>query len=110
MTWLKQLVTRRKIFSDLSEEIEQHLAEKTEALIGEGMSREEAERAAKREFGNVTRIEERGREAWMWPLAESLWADTKFAIRQLSKNYGFCGWCRASWCATMLTPRSSTCR
>jgi predicted permease len=25
----------------------------------------------------------------MWPLAESLWADLKFAIRQLYKNYGF---------------------
>jgi predicted permease len=89
MTWLKHRVTRRTIFSDLSEEIQQHLAEKTEALMAEGMSREQAEVAAKREFGNVTRIEERGREAWMWPLAESLCADTKFALRQLGKNYGF---------------------
>jgi len=89
MTWLKQLMTRRKIFRDLTEEIEQHLAEKTEALMAEGMGREDAERAAKREFGNVTRIEERGREAWMWPLAESLWADARFAVRQLAKNPGF---------------------
>jgi predicted permease len=89
MTWLKQLVTRRKIYNDLSEEIEQHLAEKTEALMAGGMRREDAERAAKRTFGNVTRIQERGREAWMWPLAESLWADGRFAVRQLLKNYGF---------------------
>jgi len=87
--WLKQLVTRRSIFNDLSEEIQQHLAEKTEALMAGGMSREDAERAAKREFGNVTRIQERGREAWMWPLAESLWADMRFAVRQLLKNCGF---------------------
>jgi predicted permease len=89
MKWLQQLFTRRKIFSDLSEEIQQHLDEKTEALMAEGMSREEAVRAAKREFGNVTRMQERGREAWMWPLAESLWADAKFAFRQLYKNLGF---------------------
>jgi predicted permease len=89
MTWLRQLMTRRKIFNDLSEEIEQHLAEKVEALMAAGMSREEAELAARREFGNVTRIQERGREAWMWPLAESVWADTRFAIRQLAKNSGF---------------------
>ena len=25
----------------------------------------------------------------MWPLAESLWADAEFAIRQLMKNSGF---------------------
>jgi putative ABC transport system permease protein len=77
------------MYSDLSEEIEQHLAEKTELLMAEGMSREEAEYAAKREFGNLTRIEEQGREAWMWPLAESLYSDFKLAIRQLVKNPGF---------------------
>jgi predicted permease len=89
MTWFKQLLTRRRIYDDLGEEIQQHLDEKIEALMAEGMSREEAAHAARREFGNITHIEERGREAWMWPLAESLWADVKFAFRQLSKNAGF---------------------
>jgi predicted permease len=86
---IRQLFTRRRIYRDLSEEIQQHLEEKTEALMAQGMSRDEAEHAARREFGNVTRMEERGREAWMWPLLESLWADTRFAIRQLTKNFGF---------------------
>ena len=86
---IKHLFTRRRIYDDLSEEIQQHLEEKTEALMAEGMSREEAKRAARREFGNVTRIEERGRETWMWPLLESLWADMRFAVRQLNKNFGF---------------------
>jgi predicted permease len=83
------LVRRRQIFRDFEDEIQQHLDEKTEALVAEGMSRAEAERAAKREFGNVARIEERGREAWIWPLAEGLWADAKYAVRQLAKNSGF---------------------
>jgi putative ABC transport system permease protein len=86
---IKQLFTRRKIYDDLSEEIRQHLDEKIDALVAEGMSREEAVHAARREFGNVTRIEERGRETWMWPLIERLWADTRFAFRQLNKNWGF---------------------
>jgi predicted permease len=89
MAWLGELLRRRQIFRDLAEEIRQHLDEKTEALVAEGLSRDEAKRAAKREFGNVTRIEERGREAWIWPMAENLWADAKYAIRQLSKNLGF---------------------
>jgi putative ABC transport system permease protein len=89
MTWIKQLFTRRRIYDDLGEEIQQHLDEKTEALVAEGMTREQAARAARREFGNITHIEERGREAWMWPLAESLLADVKFALRQLAKNAGF---------------------
>ncbi|HTX77981.1 MAG TPA: ABC transporter permease [Terracidiphilus sp.] len=86
---LMQLFARRRIYRDLADEIRQHIEEKTEALMAEGMSREEAQRAARREFGNVTRIEERGREAWMWPLAESLWADVRFAFRQLTRNSGF---------------------
>src|SRR5271168_4199508 len=89
MQWLRQLFARRRIYSDLSAEIQQHLDEKIETLIAEGMSRQDATRRAKREFGNVARIEERGREAWMWPLVEALCADTKFAIRQLCKNRGF---------------------
>src|SRR5580658_6453522 len=89
MNWLKHLFTRRRIYSDLSEEIRQHLREKTEALMAQGMGRAEAEHSARREFGNVTGIEERSREAWMWPIAESLYGDAKFAMRQLRKNYGF---------------------
>ena len=89
MNGFKRLFNRRRIYSDLSHEIQQHLLERTEALIGRGMSRSEAERSARREFGNVTAIEERGREAWMWPIIDSLCADTKFAMRQLRKNYGF---------------------
>ena len=50
MNWIVKLFNRRRIFSDLSEEIEQHLIEKMEALMADGMSREEAAHAAKREF------------------------------------------------------------
>jgi hypothetical protein len=89
MQWLKQLFTRRQIHSDLSDEIQQHLAEKIAALIADGMSPKEAAYAARREFGNVTGIEESGREAWTWPRAESILSDVKFAIRKLKKSPGF---------------------
>jgi predicted permease len=89
MHWLRQLFTRRQIYTDLSEEIHQHLAEKVEALIAEGMSRKDAEYAAKREFGNIARIEEAGHEPWMWPRAESSLADIKFAFRKLRHSPGF---------------------
>ena len=89
MNWLRRIFLRRRMQDDLSEEIRQHLDEKIEVLVSEGMSREEAGYQAKREFGNVTRIEERSREAWMWPLLESIWADAKFAVRQLRKSPGF---------------------
>ena len=48
MNWFRQRVTRRQIYDDLHEEIKQHLAEQVEALVAEGMSRREAEQAARR--------------------------------------------------------------
>jgi hypothetical protein len=48
---LMQLFARRRLYRDLADEIHQHIEEKTDALIADGMSREEAEHAARREFG-----------------------------------------------------------
>jgi len=89
MSWFARIFKRRDLYSDLSEELRAHLDEKTEELMGEGMSREEAGHAARRVFGNAALIEERGREVWHWPRLESIWADAKFAMRQLAKSPAF---------------------
>ena len=67
----------------------EHLSERVEELVEGGMARKDAEFRAKREFGNVTRMEERSREVWQWPRTESIWADVKFAVRQMAKAPGF---------------------
>ncbi|HZP04531.1 MAG TPA: ABC transporter permease [Terracidiphilus sp.] len=89
MGWLRQLFTRRYRYDELSESIQEHVEEKISHLIDRGMMQEEAERTARREFGNVTLIEERSREVWQWPKIESIWADVKFASRQLRRSPGF---------------------
>jgi predicted permease len=89
MNRFRRMLSRNKFAADLSEEMQQHLEEKIEALIAGGMPREEAVHAAHRAFGNATLIEQRSREVWMWPLIESIWADIKFALRQLRKSPGF---------------------
>jgi predicted permease len=89
MNWFTRIFRRRNLYSDLAEEMREHIAEKTEQFMREGMSREEATRAARRAFGNATLIEERGREEWQWPKLESLLADAKFALRQLRRSPGF---------------------
>jgi len=53
------------------------------------VSREEAEHAARREFGNITLAEEDSREAWRWPAAEDFAGDVRYALRTLSKNPAF---------------------
>ena len=89
MNWMTQIFLRRRMAGELSEEMQQHLEEKIEALVAEGMPREEAIHAARRAFGNATLLEQRSREVWMWPWLESILADVKFALRQLRKSPGF---------------------
>ncbi len=86
MPWFRNLFARQRIFNDLREELEQHLAEKVDELMAEGKSREDAEYAAKRAFGNLVRIEERSREVWLWPAIDSLFADLWFSLRHFRKN------------------------
>jgi predicted permease len=89
MNWISRIFRRGKLYNDLSEEMRLHLEERTEQLMAEGMSREEAERAARRAFGNRTLIEERSREVWGWPWIESTWGDVRYALRQLRRSPGF---------------------
>jgi putative ABC transport system permease protein len=89
MTWIKQLLSRRRLYDELSEEIDQHLDEKIDELIAEGMSRPEATAAARRQFGSVTLTEEESREVWQWPSLESFLADLRFGARTLRKSLAF---------------------
>jgi predicted permease len=89
MNWVKQMVFRHRLYSQLSAEIREHLEEKIEELIARGMSREKAAAAARREFGNVTLVEEDSRGVWRWPSIESLFTDIRFGARLLRRSLTF---------------------
>jgi macrolide transport system ATP-binding/permease protein len=89
MNWIPNSFRRRKLYDDLSHEMRLHLEERVEHLIGEGLSPQEAQRQARVAFGNLAMLEERSREVWQWPTLESIWADVRFAFRQLRKSPGF---------------------
>jgi predicted permease len=89
MNWIPKIFRRGKLYDDLSEEIRLHIEERKEQLVREGLSPKEAEREARRAFGNQTLVEERSRAVWQWPALESMWSDMRFAVRQLRRSPGF---------------------
>jgi putative ABC transport system permease protein len=89
MNWIRDLFARRTLERDLAEEIRQHLDEKIDDLMLQGLDRDAATRLARREFGNVTLVEEQGRDVWRWPIVEDGLADLRYAFRQLRRTPAF---------------------
>jgi predicted permease len=72
--------------ADLDDEIAHDLAADAEERIRSGVSREEAESASRRDFGNVSLLKEDIREMWGWILLERLGQDIRYAWRTLCGN------------------------
>lgn len=93
MSWLNDRFangpSRETRNAELTQEIEEHLAERIDELVESGMSRADASAQARREFGNVALVEHDSREVWQWPRLERLVADVRYAFRVLSKSPGF---------------------
>ncbi len=89
MSWITQVIAGRRWARDLTREMQEHLAEKTEELVASGMPPEEARLEAQRQFGNPLSLLEESREAWALRWLDSLVQDVRFARRQLGRNAGF---------------------
>src|SRR5438093_1281770 len=86
MNWLDRVRARRAVDRELSDEIAEHLEQRTEELVSRGISRDDARRQAVRDFGNVTLITERGRDVWRFALIEDVWRDLRYALRQMRRS------------------------
>jgi putative ABC transport system permease protein len=89
MTWFRQLFSRRRICRNLSAEIQEHLDERIEELIAEGIAKKDAAATARREFGSVTLIAEDSREVWRWGAVENFAIDVRYGLRSLRRSPGF---------------------
>jgi predicted permease len=74
---------------DFREEIEAHLAMEAERLAGTGVPAERVDQEARRNFGNVTRTEERFYESSRWLWLERMKQDLGYALRGLRARPGF---------------------
>ncbi|HEY7333898.1 MAG TPA: ABC transporter permease [Bryobacteraceae bacterium] len=79
---------RRRNQSDFKAEIKAHLAAETDHLREQGLTKEQAEAAA-RAFGDATLATERFYDRGRWIWLDGLLSDVRYAIRTLAKSRGF---------------------
>jgi macrolide transport system ATP-binding/permease protein len=77
--------------AELREELQFHLEEEAEQRQGDGLTKEAARWAARREVGNLALVEENTRTAWGWAPLEHLARDAGYGLRQVRRNPMFSG-------------------
>jgi predicted permease len=74
---------------ELDEEVQSYFDVMVERRISRGLTREEAERVARLELDDRSRVKEKVREARFGAEMETTWRDFRYAMRALRKNPGF---------------------
>src|SRR5712671_1318159 len=89
MSWFSGLFGKRKREKELDEEVRSHLDMAARERVERGEAGEEAERAVRREFGNVGLVKEVTREISGWGSLDRLMQDLRFGVRVITKSPGF---------------------
>lgn len=85
-TWWLQ---RRRNEDELRKELQFHLENEADEREADGLTKDQARWAARRDLGNVTLLREDTRTLWTWTPLEQLAQDLRYALRMMVKNRAF---------------------
>jgi predicted permease len=92
-SWLRTVIEfifrRSRVEREMDEEFRSHLELRADELQRQGISRTEAERHARIEFGGYENYKEECRETLGTRLLQELAADLRYGLRQVRRNPGF---------------------
>jgi putative ABC transport system permease protein len=83
------LFHRDRVERELDDEVRAHLAMLIDERVADGLSPEQARRAALIEFGGINQVKEQVRDVRPGAMIEQLWRDGRYALRMMRKNPGF---------------------
>src|ERR1041384_5568434 len=83
------LFRRKNLDARLAEEMQEHLEQRVQQKITEGLTSEDARYAAQREFGGLPQLQEQCRDELRFISVEQFFRDVRHAARSLGKNIGF---------------------
>lgn len=86
---LRSFFHRQRETKLLGEELEFHLQQQTAENMAQGMTAEQARRAALREFGNPALLRDEARASWSWDWLEKIVRDVRYGARTLGRSPGF---------------------
>jgi hypothetical protein len=89
MSWISRVLNvfrSSDVDRALDDEIGFHIESRIDELVSAGMSREEAETTARRQFGNQLRLRELSRDVKLMPSVEELVRDLRHGVRALRRS------------------------
>src|SRR5262245_4149316 len=82
-------VRRRAKEEQLLEELHFHVAEETDEREASGLPLDQARLAARRDLGDLTRLQEETRTLWTWTGVEQLAQDVRYGVRTMIRERTF---------------------
>jgi predicted permease len=86
---LRSLFRRSAVTQEIDQELQFHLERQMEKYLRAGLTREEARRRVRLEFGGLTQIKEDCQEARGVSLVEHIGQDVRYALRMFGRTPGF---------------------